>query len=185
MGKSTTAEMFAEHGCAVWDADAAVHRLYSKDGAAIAPLKKVFAASIEDGAVNRSVLKALISTHPDILKKIEAIVHPLVAADRDVFLASSEADIIVLDIPLLFENGMESQMDAVAVVSAPAHIQKARVLERKTMNEETFKTILSNQMPDLEKRKRADIVIPTETLDETREVVAGIIARIKSGGFDA
>lgn len=181
MGKSTTAQMFAKEGCAIWDADAAVHRLYKSGGAAVAPLAKAFPDAIENGAVSRDRLKAIIATDPDALAVIESIVHPLVAADRAVFVAQTKAPIAVFDIPLLFETGGDAQMDAVACVSVDAETQKARVMARGTMSPEQFQQILDKQMPNAEKCARSDYVIETYTLDDARhqvrDVVRSILAR--------
>lgn len=179
MGKSTTARLFAEAGCAVWDADAAVYRLYAKGGAAVAPMAERFPEAIEDGAVSRDRLKALIQENPDVLKDIERIVHPLVAQDREAFLAETSADIAVLDIPLLFETGGDARMDATVCVTVPAEIQKSRVLERGTMTEAQFEAIRAKQMPDAEKRARADYVIVTDTLEHAREQVQDVIGDIR------
>ncbi|WP_380055914.1 dephospho-CoA kinase [Falsihalocynthiibacter sp. SS001] len=183
MGKSTTANMFADLGCAVWDADAAVHRLYQ--GEAVAPIATLHPDAVVDNAVNRAKLKEWIKSDPSALSRIEAIIHPLVAADRETFIKNTEAEIVVLDIPLLFENGTEDNFDAIAVVSAPPTIQKERVLARGSMDAAMFEAILAKQMPDSEKRARADIVIPTVTMEETQQVVSDIVARIKKGAFDA
>ncbi len=175
MGKSTTAKMFAELGCDVWDADAAVHRLYGPGGAAVPGMQALHPEAVIDGAVSRDRLKQWIAADPDALKRIEALVHPLVAADRAGFLAQSRAKVVVFDIPLLFENGTEREMDAVAVVSAPAEVQRARVLARPGMTEATFDMILSRQMPDDEKRRRADYVIETVDIDTARAQVRAVI----------
>lgn len=175
MGKSTTARLFGEAGCAVWDADAAVHRLYAPGGAAVAPMVRAFPNAVLDGAVSRSRLKDLIAGDPTALRRIEQIVHPLVAADRADFLDQVTADIAVLDIPLLFENGSETMMDAVVCVTVPPEVQRARVLQRGTMNAEQFETILAKQMPDAEKRARADYVIVTDTVEHARAQVQDVI----------
>lgn len=180
MGKSTTAKLFAEEGCAVWDADAAVHRLYSKGGAAVGPIKEAFPEAIAQGAVSRPKLKEIIAREKGALTKIEAIVHPLVAQDRMQFLSQTQSDITVLDIPLLFETGGNKHMDAVVCVTAPADIQKRRVLDRGTMTEAQFQAILAKQMPDAEKRERSDYVIVTDTLDHARAQVQTVIDDIKS-----
>ncbi|MCK0140173.1 dephospho-CoA kinase [Aliiroseovarius sp. F47248L] len=179
MGKSTTATMFAEEGVPVWDADAAVHRIYAPGGAAVEPLRAIYPDAIVGGAVDRNILKDWIGKDPSALKQIEAVVHPLVAQDRADFIAGSDAPIVVLDIPLLFETGADDRMDLVVVVSAPADLQRARVLARGTMSTEQFNTILAKQMPDAEKRKRADVVIPTETMDDARTAVRAVVTQVK------
>lgn len=179
MGKSTTAKLFTEMGCALWDADAAVHRLYAPGGAAVVPLGAIFPAAIVDGAVDRNVLKQIIAADPGALKQIEAIVHPLVGADREAFKRAATADIIVLDIPLLLETGGEARVDAVAVVSVDAETQERRVLERGTMTREQFLLIKAKQMPDADKRARADYVIVTDTLDHARQQVQDVVADIR------
>ncbi|NUH66943.1 dephospho-CoA kinase [Sulfitobacter sp. S0837] len=179
MGKSTTAKMFAEEGCAVWDADAAVHRLYAKGGAAVAPMQAEFPAAIVEGAVSRGALKEAIAADPTALPRIEAIVHPLVAEDRATFLADAESDIAVLDIPLLFETGGDNAMDAVACVNIPDDIQRDRVLARGTMTEAQFDAIRAKQMPAKEKCARSDYVIETDTLDHARAQVRAVIRDIR------
>lgn len=179
MGKSTTAKLFAEYGCAVWDADAAVHRLYAKGGAAVSPIGRAFPTAVKDGAVSRDRLKAFIADDPHALETIESIVHPLVASDRAAFLAGTDADITVLDIPLLFETGGDAQMDATVCVTVPTETQKNRVLARGTMTEDQFNAILSKQMPDEEKRARADFVIVTDTLEHARVQVQNILTEIR------
>lgn len=179
MGKSTTAAMFADAGCAVWDADAAVHRLYAAGGAAVEPIGAMRPDAVRNGAVSRDALKAWIAEDPGALAQIEAVVHPLVAADRQDFLATAEADIAVLDIPLLFEGRSADRFDAVAVVSASEAAQRARVLARPGMDEAQFHTILARQMPDAEKRARADYVIPTDTLEGARAAVQSITKEIR------
>lgn len=179
MGKSTTAKMFAEAGCAVWDADAAVHRLYSRGGKAVPAFERDFPEAVIDGEVSRAALKLIIGRDPTALKRIEEIVHPLVGEDRAEFIAKATADILVFDIPLLFETGGDTAMDAVATVSAPAEIQKQRVMDRGTMTEAQFEAIREKQMPDAEKRARADYVIETDTLDHARAQVQAVIDDIQ------
>ena len=179
MGKSTTAKMFAEEGCAVWDADAAVHRLYAPGGAAVAPMQTAFPEAIEGGGVSRAALKEVIAADPTALPRIEAIVHPLVAVDRATFLAQADSDIAVLDIPLLFETGGEAAMDAVACVTIPAEVQRDRVLARGTMTEVQFDAIRAKQMPAEEKCARSDYVIVTDTLDHARAQVRAVIRDIR------
>ena len=183
MGKSTTAKMFADEGCALWDADAAVHRLYSKGGAAVEPMREVFPKAVVDGAVSREALKEILAEQPDALTEIERIVHPLVTKDRSNFVAEKAADIIVFDIPLLFETGGDAAMDVTVVVSAPAEIQRDRVLERGTMSDAQFQQILAKQMPDAEKRQRADYVILTDTLEHAREQVQAVVKDIRENRF--
>lgn len=179
MGKSTTAQMFADQGCAVWDADAAVHRMYAVGGEAVAKMAAEFPDAIVDGAVSRVALKEIISRDTSALSKIEAIVHPLVAADRNSFITNSQAAITVLDIPLLFENGTEKTLDAVACVSVSPEIQKNRVLERGTMSEAQFAKILSKQMPIADKIAKSDYVIEADTLEHALSQVKDVIADIK------
>ena len=179
MGKSTTAKIFAEEGCPVWDADAAVHRLYAKGGAAVAPMAEAFPDAIVDGAVSRKNLKMILREHPDALRDIERIVHPLVAADRAVFIQESTSDIMVLDIPLLFETGADEAMDVTVCVSVDAETQKARVMARGHMTEQDFETVLSKQMPDAEKREKADYVVITETPEGAAHQVRSILSTIR------
>lgn len=179
MGKSTTAAMFADAGCAVWDADAAVHRLYSRGGAAVPAFQAAFPDAVIDGEVSRPALKDIISQDPTALKKIEAIVHPLVGQDRASFLENAQSDIVVLDIPLIFETGGNKRMDAVACVTVPAETQKERVMARGTMTLEQFENIRAKQMPNAEKCALADYVIETDTLDHARAQVLAIIDDIK------
>ncbi len=185
MGKSTTARLFADAGCAVWDADAAVHRLYAKGGAAVESMQAAFPQAIVDGAVSRDALKQIIGADPTALKRIETIVHPLVGQDREQFITSAKADILVFDIPLLFETGGDARMDAVAVVSVDADTQRARVLARGTMTEDQFNAIRAKQMPDAEKRARADYVIVTDTMDHARQQVQDVVTDIRSRMKDA
>ena len=180
MGKSTTAKLFAAQGCAVWDADAAVHRLYGRGGAAVAAMQAAFPGAVEGGEVSRAALKRIIGENPDALKHIEAIVHPLVARDRAEFREEAQSDILVFDIPLLFETGNDAEMDAVACVFGDAETQKERVHARGTMTAEQFKHILQKQLPIEEKRARADYVIETDTLEHAKTQVAVILADIRN-----
>lgn len=185
MGKSTTAKMFAAEGIPVWDADAAVHRLYDIGGAAVAPIAALRAQAVTAGKVDRAALKHWIATDKTALKKIEAVVHPLVAADRADFIAAATCDIVLVDIPLLYETGADRLVDAVVVVSAPQDLQRARVLERGSMDEATFETIKAKQLPDSEKRARADYVIETGTLEAARAKVQSVLADIRGKLSDA
>ncbi len=185
MGKSTTAGLFADLGVPVWDADAAVHRLYARGGAAVAPIAALRPGAVVDGAVDRAALKRWIDEDRDALSRIEDIVHPLVAADRAAFLERTDADVVLLDIPLLFETGRQGDMDAVVVVSAPPEVQRARVLERGTMTETQFETILAKQVPDSEKRARADYVIQSTSLEAARAAVQDCLRDIRRKISDA
>lgn len=185
MGKSTTAAMFADEGCVVWDADAAVHRLYAPGGAAVAPMEAQFPDAVENGAVSRTALKAIIQGDPASLSQIESIVHPLVQQDRTDFAAQHPNAIGVFDIPLLFETGGDADMDATACVSVPRETQKARVLARGTMTEAELDTILARQMPNAEKCARSDFVIITDTQEHARAQVRTVMDQIKRQTQDA
>ena len=185
MGKSTTAKLFADEGVPIYDADAAVHALYTKGGAAVAPVEAAFAGTVIDGAIDRERLSAQVLGKPEAMKTLEQIVHPLVAQSRIDFLkaaSASGADLAILDIPLLFETGGEAHMDAVIVVSAPADLQRQRVLERPGMTDEKLQAILARQTPDADKRARAHFVIDTaQGLDPARKQVQAVLASLRSG----
>ena len=180
MGKSTTAKFFAEEGVPVHDADAAVHRLY--EGAAVAPIEAAFPGVTTAGKVDRMKLSARVAGDPEALKRLEAIVHPLVRAAEQKFLAdaaNSGAPVAVLDIPLLYETGGEKRCDAVVVVSAPAEVQRTRVFERPGMTQEKFTALLARQLPDDEKCRRADFVVDSSRgFDAARAQVRDILRRI-------
>lgn len=179
MGKSTTARMFADEGIPVWDADATVHRLYQPGQPAALAIGRAFPqAMAPDGTVDRAALRAMINDDPTVLDRLNAIVHPLVAQDRAAFLAATKAPIVVLDVPLLFEIGLNAACDAVAVVSAPEAMQRQRVLERGTTADE-LAILLSRQMPDADKRARADYLIPTSSLETARQGVKDVLAAIR------
>lgn len=178
MGKSTTAQMFRDAAVPVWDADATVHRLYAKGGAAVPLLGDVFPDAVIDGTASRDKLKYFIAADPAAMAKIEHIVHPLVAADRRAFMANHDAPLLVFDIPLLFETGADSWLSSVLVVTAPPAAQRDRVLARPGMTPQHFDQILQRQMPDAEKRARADHVIETLTLDGTRAAVQELIDKL-------
>jgi len=181
MGKSTTAQMFAEAGVPVWDADATVHALYAKGGAAVSPIAKAFPGAVVDGAVDRARLREVIHGEKQALSRLETIVHPLTTASREAFVAAhSGADLVLLDIPLLFETGADKICDAILVVSVPQNIQRERVLARGQMTEEQLGLILERQMPDDQKRARADYVIETLNLEDTRTAVQKLIEQIRS-----
>ena len=180
MGKSTTAQMFADLGIPVWDADAAVHRIYSVGGTAVAPITEAYPMAITHGAVDRGKLKDMMAMRDDVLPKIQEIVHPLVAADRQTFLDDHEdSDFVLLDIPLLFETEAETWLDVTICVSAPTDVQEHRVLSRPGMTKSTFDMIMANQMPDPEKRAKSDHVIPTVDLAETRAAVDDLLQRLR------
>ncbi|BCG98951.1 dephospho-CoA kinase [Mesorhizobium loti] len=183
MGKSTTAKMFAEAGVPVHDSDEAVHRLYS--GAAAPLVEAAFPGTVVDGVVDRARLGARVLGDAAALKRLEAIIHPLVRADADAFLAmhrNAGESIAVLDIPLLFETGGRGRVDKVVVVTAPTEIQRQRVLARPGMTEEKLAAILAKQVPDAEKRRLADFVIDTgQGLEAARAAVAAIIAELSGG----
>ncbi|RJE83456.1 dephospho-CoA kinase [Paracoccus onubensis] len=179
MGKSTTAQMFRDLGHPVWDADGAVHRLYAQGGAAVAPISELVPDALKNDAIDREALKLALKTDPSLIEKLESLVHPLVAQDRADFVKrNSDSDLIILDIPLLFEKSSDHSFDGVAVVSTDADTQKARVLSRPGMSEDHFRMILSRQMPDSEKRDRADWVIPTDDLETARAAVERICKEI-------
>ena len=182
MGKSTAAQMFADEGVPVYDADAEVHRLYAKGGAAVPLVEAAFNRVVQDGAVDRAALSAQVMGDPNALKRLEEIVHPLVGESRAGFFDQARragAKLVVLDIPLLFETGGEQRVDKVVVVSAPAELQRQRVMERPGMTEEKLTAILGRQIPDAEKRKRADFVIDTGgSFEATREQVRQVIAAL-------
>ena len=178
MGKSTVAGMFEALGVPVFDADAAVHRLQGEGGRLVAAIEAMFPDTTGPKGVDRTLLGEAVLADPRALKQLEALVHPAVGEERAAFLAEHRhAPLVVFDVPLLFETGGESRVDKVAVVSAPGDIQRARVLARPGMTEARLDAILARQMPDAEKRARADFVIPTGgSIAETRAAVAAILA---------
>ncbi len=175
MGKSTTARFFAEQGVPVWDADAAVHRLYAPGGAAALALAHDFPEAVRDGGVNRPTLKSRIAADPRALSRLEALIHPLVAADRQQFLIAMPGDLVLLDIPLLFETGLDADMDATLLVTAPASLQRTRVMARPGMTQTQFDLLVARQMPDAEKRKRATHIVETLSMDATRVYVQSLL----------
>lgn len=179
MGKSTTAQMFRDLGHLVWDADQAVHRLYAPGGSAVAPVAAAFPAALAQGGIDRGALKTALAADPAALARLEGIVHPLVARDRQDFLARHVgAPLVVLDIPLLFESAHPPDLDGIAVVSTDPATQAARVLARPGMTRDTLAMILARQMPDADKRARADWIIPTDSLDGARAAVARIVNEV-------
>jgi len=180
MGKSTTMQLFAEQGVPVYDADAAVHAVYA--GAAVPVVEAAFPGTTADGKVDRQKLSAKVLGNPEALKKLEQIVHPMLGAHRQQFLADAEksgAPIAVLDVPLLFETGGEKRVDAVVVVSAPAEMQRARVLARENMTQEKLDAILARQTPDAVKRRRADFVVDTSSgIEPVRAQIRDILTKV-------
>ena len=182
MGKSTTAEMFAGLGCPVFDADAAVHKLYSKGGRAVPLIRAVFPDAVSNGAVNRKRLGEHMRADPLNLKVLESFIHPWVGEMRAAFLSQAKAGkakAVVFDIPLLFETGGDKKVDAVVVVTASADIQRERVMARPGMTKALFEMIAKKQMPDAEKRKRADYIVQTDRgMDAARAQAADILDKI-------
>ncbi len=184
MGKSETAKMFRNAGLHVYDADAAVHALYAKGGAAVDPIEEAFPGVVKEGAIDREALSKHVVGDGEAMKRLEAIIHPLVGQAQIDWLLNAESDgatMVILDVPLLYETKGETRVDVVVVVSAPFEIQKERVLARPGMTEEKFMGILERQTPDAEKRDRADFVIDTsQGLDHARAQVAEIIEALTS-----
>jgi dephospho-CoA kinase len=182
MGKTETAKMFAKLGIPVYDSDAAVHRLYEPGGAAVAPIAEAFPGTVQDGRVDRTALSKAVGGDEAAFKRLEAIVHPLVAAEQRKFMDQvRDAQMVVQDIPLLFETGGHTRMDAVVVVSAPAGLQRERVLARAGMTPEKLDHILSRQMPDAEKRAKAHFVVETDKgLDHALAQVQALVAVLKA-----
>ncbi|PZO01773.1 MAG: dephospho-CoA kinase [Alphaproteobacteria bacterium] len=182
MGKSTTAQMFADAGAVVWNADEAVHALYAKGGAAVEPVGVAFPGVVVQGAIDRARLAEALGRDDQAFRRLEQIVHPLVARGRTDDLVEAERSgvkLAVLDIPLLFETGGDAAVDAVVVVTADADIQAARVLARPGMTRERFDTILERQTPDAEKRRRADFIVDTGYgLEAARARVAEIVGTV-------
>ncbi|MFN7114545.1 MAG: dephospho-CoA kinase [Alphaproteobacteria bacterium] len=187
MGKSTVSKMFMDMGIPVHDADAAVHKLLAVDGAGVAPVAALFpSVRVQDAAgkdyIDRAALGKIVFADADKKKALEQILHPMVQQDSAAFRADKERDghkMVVFDIPLLFETGGETRVDAVLVVTAPADVQKARVMARAGMTEERFNHVLSQQTPDAEKRARADYIVTTDiSLDDTREQLKKIVDKI-------
>lgn len=183
MGKSTTAALFAEEGVPVYDADAAVHRLYEPGGAAVAPVSEAFPGVEENGAINREKLSAMVVGKAEEMRKLERIVFPLVGQAQTDFIKRNlekGTKIVVLDVPLLLEGNGKRYSDAIVVVSAPADVQRARVLARPGMTEEKFRAILAKQMPDQEKRKHADFIINTaHGIEDARMQIRAVLDALR------
>lgn len=184
MGKTTSARLFAEEGAWVHDADRTVHELYSSGGAAVEAVGAAFPGVVKSGAVDRKALAKSISGNPEALRRLESVVHPFVAQARDAFIAEARgagAQVVVLDVPLLFEAGQAERVDAVVVASAGPEVQRTRVLQRRGMTPETFEALLARQTPDAEKRARADFVIDTgHGVEDARAQVRQILAAVKN-----
>lgn len=187
MGKSTTAKMFEEAGVPVYDADAEVHKLYQAGGAAVAEVEAEFPGVVKDGAVDRHELSRRVLDNIPALLKLESIVHPKVAQSRVEFFErakAAQAGMVLLDIPLLYETGGERNVDVVVVASAPAELQHERVMARPGMSEEKFASIMRKQLPDAEKRKRADFIVDTsQGIDSARDQVRAILATLNDPGY--
>jgi dephospho-CoA kinase len=187
MGKSTTAGLLREEGVPVHDSDAAVHDLYAVGGAAVGPVGQAFPSARVDGRIDRARLAAEVVGHPEALERLEALVHPLVAAHRDALVQNARRDgapVVAFDIPLLFETGAENGLDAVVVVSAPADVQRRRVLARPGMTAEKFEAILARQTPDPDKRARADFIVDTgHGVESARAQVREILHKITAPGW--
>ena len=184
MGKSTTAAMFRDAGIPVYDADAAVHDLYDEGGAAVGPVGAAFPGVVKDGRVDREELRKRVLGQPEALKRLNAIVHPLVGLDRVGFFEAAKAsgaDMVILDVPLLYETGGHANVDAVVVVSAPPAMQRERVLARPGMTPDRLDAILAQQLADAEKRARAHYVVDTgQGLAHARAQVTDIIAKLRA-----
>jgi dephospho-CoA kinase len=184
MGKSATAELFLAAGVAVFDSDACVHTLYGPGGAAVIPVERAFPGVSGPDGVDRSKLSAVLAADPEQFKALEAIVHPLVNQCREEFVAQCEKrgdDLVVFDIPLLFETGGDALVDKIVVVSAPDEIRRQRVLERPGMTADKLDSIIARQMPDADKRERADYVVETSGgLDDARGQVDTLLKRIRA-----
>lgn len=189
MGKTTTAALFAEHGIPVWDADQAVHRLYSPSGMGVAPVLERFPnAGGPQGGINRASLADAVLGNPEELAALEAIVHPLVGTDQIAFVETYRKEgkeAVILDIPLLLEGNVKSHFDVIVVCSAPEYVRKERVMAREGMTEEKYAAITARQMPDEEKKALADYVVSTaDGIDHAREKVAEIVADIRAKALD-
>lgn len=184
MGKTQTAALFEAEGVPRYDADAAVHALYQKGGAAVGPIGELVPEAIIDGAVDRGVLGQVVLKDGDKLKALEALVHPLAGQSQMQFLAEQIAanqPAVLLDIPLLFETGGQDYVDCVVVVSAPFELQRERVLARPGMSEDRFMDILAKQVPDEDKRERADFIVDSSiSVEDARAQVRAILEQIKS-----
>ena len=180
MGKTSTAALFAKHNCGIWDADKAVHRLYKNGGAAVKSIQKYFPDAVSNGSVNRKALKQYLWNDFDQLKLLEKIVHPLVSADREKFIAKTQYKINVFDIPLLFETGSNKIMDKVACVFVSKSIQMERIRSRMSMSEDQIEKMIQQQIPIEEKCRLSDFLIETYNKKDTEKQVVSIIREIES-----
>ena len=179
MGKSTTLKMFEDEGVLTWSADEAVNRLYAKDGKAVLKVQALTPESVVNNSVSRENLREQVKNRPEILLSLELIVNPLIKTDRENFLRSnSQKKAVVLDLPLLFENKMELEFDIIVVVSAPARVQKERVLSRNTMDIKLLNIIKSKQISDEEKKSRADFVFETTSIERTKKDVKEFLKEV-------
>ena len=185
MGKSTTARIFADQGCGIWDADAAVHKIYGENGAAVAPLAAIFPQVLKKQVICRTAIKQLISDNSEALKQIENIVHPLVVCDRQLFIEQAKQAVLVFDIPLLYETHSQHQFDAVACVYISPEEQRRRVMDRGTMTAAQLDYILSKQMPIAKKRELSHYQIKTDSLVHVMAQVSAILADIREQIVDA
>ncbi|WP_424930321.1 dephospho-CoA kinase [Amaricoccus tamworthensis] len=187
MGKSTTAKMFAECGVPVWDADAVVHLLYNRGGTGVSEIAKIVPEAVEDGHVIRERLRAAVTGKPDLVERIEKVIHPLVAENRRGFIETHKREpMLLFDIPLLFETNAQQWLDGVVVVTAPISVQKERVLSRPGMNETLFNNILGRQTPDEIKKKQADYIVETHRgMQFARERVKSIVNEIRGAHGNA
>ena len=180
MGKTSTAALFAKHNCGIWDADKVVHRLYKNGGAAVKSIQKYFPDAVSNGSVNRKALKQYLRNDFDQLKLLEQIVHPLVSADREKFIAKTQYKINVFDIPLLFETGSNKIMDKVACVFVSKSIQMERIRSRMSMSEDQIEKMIQQQIPIEEKCRLSDFLIETYNKQDTEKQVVSIIREIES-----
>ena len=180
MGKTTTGKVFEKLGCAVWDADQTTHRLYSKGGKAVTAVAKLFPSSVENGSISRSKLKTLLRNDPDKLRDLEKAVHPLILEDRQNFQSKTNKEVVVFDIPLLFETGADREMHKTVCVFTSYENQLKRLKNRSHGGEEYFKDLLSKQMPSNEKCEKADYLIETRTLNLVEKRVKEILKEIKT-----
>ena len=180
MGKTTTAKVFEKLGCDVWDADETVHKLYSKGGKAVVEVAKLFPSSVEDGSISRSRLKALLKNEPKNLKELEEIVHPLILEDRQNFQKYTTSDVVVFDIPLLFETGADKEMDKTVCVFTSTKKQMERLKNRNKGYDDYYKQLISKQMPSNEKCDRADYVIETTSHTAVEKRVIEILDMLRA-----